>query len=422
MAVSSISFLIHYHRLTGNQSDFAIPFCSQYLTAYQLTPFAFVRETLRVLSYALTKKRKTATTFWKDNSTVIIGPQTINLSVFRSFLSLQIEHLEDLFRTSILFGKRLDDLGITVDFRTITDNGNMTTLAYSPLLESIHGNRDSNILLNFMLEEKSVVEIDPEDNKMKWDVAGAEKWLGDIHRATSWVQAAAHITQGAPGRMTEEAKSQLTNTEVGRRHLVILQSLNTLALWSNYSKTTKVTGAFKEVLRVYPHRIARLIFILVRLVRPIEVLYLIKHRHAQVPEELERVVTAYKSKLWTSFGLPFTPDQMCENLADFLMSDDGGPFPFRFGVRLYRELATAVQRRHIRIPIKYSRAVAQEGAQVGDLQAGRSTQTSLQNYAVEKSVVDMEPGFIEHYISYSRSWQNFWGLDLEGADAANYSV
>jgi hypothetical protein len=411
--------------LTNNHSDFAIPFCSQYLTAYQLTPYAYVRETLRVLSYALTKKRKTATTFWKNDSTVIIGPQMIDLSIFRSFLSSQIERLEEFFRTEILFGKRLDELGITVDFRMIVDDGDMTTLMHSPLLESIHGNHDSDILLNFMLEDKSVVEINPYDNNMRWHAGGAEKWLGNIHYGTSRLQAAAHITQGAPGRMTEEAKSQLANTEVGRRHLVILQALNTLALWSNYSKTTKVTGAFKEVLRVYPHRIARLIFILIRIVRPIEVLYLLKHRHAQVTEELELVATAYKSKLWASFGTPFTPHVMCENLADFLMSEDGEnspPFPFHFGVRMYREFATAVQRRHIQMPAKYSRVVAQQGTQVGDLQAGRSTETSLQNYAVEQSVIDMEPGFTDHYISYSRAWQAFWGLDLEGIGNIQYSV
>ena len=38
---------------------------------------------------------------------------------------------------------------------------------------------------------------------------------------------------------------------------------------------------------------------------------------------------------------------------------------------MYREFTTAVQRRHIQIPVKYSRVVAQQGTQVGDLQAGR---------------------------------------------------
>ena len=380
---------------------------------------------MRVFSYAISKKRKVATTFWRDDSTVILGPHMINVSVFRSLLSSQIERLEEFFRNELLFGKRLDEIGITIDFSTIVDNGDFETIMYSPLLESIHGNRDSDILLDCMLRDRLVVEIGQNDNQMKWHASAAEKWLGNIHTGASRLQAAAHITQGAPGRMTEEAKSQLSNTGVGRRHLVVLQALNTLAVWSNYSKTTKVTGAFKEVLRVYPHRISRLIFILVRLIRPIEILYLIKHRQAPVTEDLELVATAYRSRLWTSFGIPFTPKLMCENLADFLMSEDGdnpSPFTFHFGVRVYREFAVAIQRRHIQIPVKYSRAVAQEGTQVGDLQAGRTTETSFHNYAVEKSVIDMEPGFTKHYITYSCAWQQFWGLDLEGNDAIQYSV
>jgi hypothetical protein len=424
VAVSILNFHIGL-LLIYQCSDFAIPFCSQYLTAHQLTPYALVRETMRVFSYALSKRRKIATVFWQNDHNLILGPHTINLNTFRSFILFHVEQLEDFIRTDVLFGKTLHDLDITVDFTTFSDSGNMTDLQYNPLLESIQGNPDSDTVLDCMLQEGSVVKINPNANQMTWDPVASEQWLGNIHQAASRLQPLAHVTQGAPGRISEESKMQLTNTEVGRRHLIILSFLNTIGIWSNYSKTTKVSGAFKEVLRVYPYRISRLLFILIRLIRPIEVLYHIQCRPQALEIESELVVTAYKSRLWTSFGTAFTPDDMRSYLPALLMSEDEDnqtPFPFRFGVRTYREFAAAVQRRHIQIPIRYSRAVAQQDAQVGDLQAGRTTATSLQNYAVEKSVIDMEPGFIHHYIMYSRSWQRFWGWDMEGKDNTQYLV
>lgn len=165
----------------------------------------------------------------------------------------------------MLFGKRLDELNITVDLGVIADDGNTTDLGYSPLLGSIGGNPDSDTLLDFMLREGSVVSIDHKDNTMVWHAEKAEQWLSNIHSGASRLQPLAHVTQGGPGRMTEEEKMQLTNTTVGRRHLFNLPALNTLAVWSNYSKSTKVTGAF--------NRISRLLFILIRLIRLIEILY-----------------------------------------------------------------------------------------------------------------------------------------------------
>jgi hypothetical protein len=199
----------------------------------------------------------------------------------------------------VLFGKRLDELNITVDLGVIADDGNTTDLGYSPLLGSIGGNPDSDTLLDFMLREGSVVSIDHKDNTMVWHAEKAEQWLSNIHSGASRLQPLA------------------------------------LAVWSNYSKSTKVTGPFKEILRVYPHRISRLLFILIRLIRPIEILYHLKHRRVQVQEELERVATIYKASLWASYGTAFTAADMGDNLAACLMSDDKDgepPFPFRFGV------------------------------------------------------------------------------------------
>jgi hypothetical protein len=102
----------------------------------------------------------------------------------------------------------------------------------------------------------------------------AQIWVANINQAVQNTYAIAHITQGAPGRTTEEEKMQIVNTSATRRHLIVPPNLETLAVWSNYWKGAKISGRFKEILRVFPTVDSNFIFILIRVVCPVEILFL----------------------------------------------------------------------------------------------------------------------------------------------------
>jgi hypothetical protein len=187
--------------------------------------------------------------------------------------------------------------------------------------------------------------------------------------------------------------------------------MDTLAVWSNYWKGMAISGRFKEILRVFPKVVSDFIFILVRVVRPVEVLFLAKH--LTLASERTKMTTAYRSALWTGMGTSLHADTMCASFSDFMAlpgRDKQRVFEFAFNVRFYRQFATAVQRRHLPGSPKYTLKIAESQTATGDMQAGRTEGTSHQNYAVETSTVDMEPGFTAHYISYSMAWHRFWGL------------
>ena len=351
---------------------------------------------------------------WVDDRELILNGNLINLDVFRDFLHFQIESLNDFIAQNVLLGLTLEELGIVINFDELGKQGDFTTVGQNPLLVKLEGNSDSNRFLEALVTVKKGRFASFENGQLVWEMQQAQLWVANIHQAMLRTHDIAHITQGSPGRMTEEDKMQSANTLASRRHLVVAPNMDTLAVWSNYWKGRTISGRFKEILRVFPKIISEFIFILLRVVRPIEVLFLAKH--LTLASDRTKMISAYRSALWASMGTSLHANAMCASLSDFLAlpGRDGEPvFNFKFNVRCYRQFATAVQRRHLPGSPKYTEQIAESLTAAGDLQAGRTEGTSHQNYAIQTSTVNMEPGFIAHYLAYSTAWHRFWGLETE---------
>ncbi|PPQ83588.1 hypothetical protein CVT26_001413 [Gymnopilus dilepis] len=365
---------------------------------------------MHTFSQALQTGRKRANLTWVDNRELILDGHRINLDVYQKHVHQQIRDLHAFIEEKVLLGFTLESLGISVDFHSLTSLTDFTSVGCSPLLGSIKGNADSDKLFQAFLGRGDLVSF--VDGSLQWNKDRARLWCADIHQAVGKTWAVSHVTQGSPARGTEEEKMLITNSLQSRRHLVVPTNLDTLGLWSNYWKGAKVSGRFKEILRVLPRSVSVFLFILIRLVRPIEILFLTKHMVHE--SKREETIATYESYLWASLGLKMPATSMYRAFANFMAApgpDSRRTFEFTFNIRLYRQFATAVQRRHLRETPKYTQKAAEEHTSTGDRQAGRSEGTSHQNYAPETSNVDMEPGFTAHYVAYSMAWQKFWGYD-----------
>ena len=146
---------------------------------------------------------------------------------------------------------------------------------------------------------------------------------------------------------------QIANTPATRRHLIVPPNLDTLAVWS--WKGAKISGRFKEILWVFPRVVSNFIFILIRVVRPVEILFLAKH--LVLASEHIKMTTAYGSSLWAGLGALMQSITMRASLAHFLAlpGEDGNRiFDFPLNVWIYRQLTAALQRRHLPGSFKYT--------------------------------------------------------------------
>lgn len=233
---------------------------------------------MHVFSTAVRSTRKRAQVRWVSPDRVLLDKHDISVAAFKAHIIYRLECLETFFKDNLLFGHTLNSLGIVVDFVALEDTGDEKTLWYSPLLGSVDGNTDSTKVLGILLADESCGMVQRQGGEIVWDQDLAESWIFDIHKATGEVHAVTHISQGSAGRITEEAKMQLSNTPVGRRHVFITPGINTLCLWSDYWKGASKSGQFKEALRVIPFRVSRLLFILNRIIRSLALRYLAKYR------------------------------------------------------------------------------------------------------------------------------------------------
>jgi hypothetical protein len=328
--------------------------------------------------------------------------------------------LEEFVKQHILFGSSLDDLGITCDFTKMEDTKDVDTEKYGCLLSDVSEeqplNPDAEKFSLHLAQSQQLYSLDSQGT-LQWKTTEAVCWSESLSLALDRLCVLCHILQGSPGRGTEELKMQVSNTKGGgRRHLFIDNHLGTLFVFSNYWKGAKATGRFKEIVRVLPYRPARLLFTLVRVARPIELLYLSK---TMTKEEFETASAASHGLLWASKGKPPHNKLLTDALPAFFQREDrhgSRPLTWITGMRLYRHLVVAIQRRHFP-GFRYSKEDEQRGLNIGDLQAGRSGETSEQHYAPEIGSVPAERGMIAHYVQFSQLWHKFMkqstSFDLE---------
>lgn len=361
---------------------------------------------MHIFTRAVKMGRRPSQIRWINDTELKLQGEMIDLSKMRDFLHFKMEELKSFVDEKILFGNTLQSLGITCDFSALKDTQNMDKIGYSSLLPLSEGlaNGDSDKLLETLLKQKKLISLDSKGN-INWDSHIAPLWQMNIHQAMLCLSSLCHILQGAPGRASEEVKSQLCNTvEGGRRHVFVDEETQTLSIFSNYSKGTRLTSLHKEILRIIPYEVAQVMFIVVRMIRPMELLYISMTLGQN--EILQNIQATYCNSLWASMRVRLSADDHSYALQMFFKGKgrDGKPlFTYHMGVRKYRHLATAIQRKFF--PAQRKLAIALTAT--GDAQAGRGNEVSQQHYAIDQATIG-DQQLLTEYRQYSKEWHSFW--------------
>ncbi|KJA12770.1 hypothetical protein HYPSUDRAFT_210138 [Hypholoma sublateritium FD-334 SS-4] len=401
-----------------------VSFCERHLQDHNLSPFAILRNFLHKTS-VVSKATPRPDMVWWRNDTVMVGEMSVNIAEYKVFLKKKLEETEAFIEQNILLGLfTLQELDKCCKISELKDLSEKEDVPANGVLldirDSNFDNAESDIFFLKMLQEKKLDIQEDASGVLGFGRIPGAKWISDIDKALSDVQVLSHITQGpGVGRMTEQALQSPINTMETSRNVVIDDKERTGGFRAGYHKGAFITGNHKEIFRLLPYRVFRLLLILIRIIRPIElaVLFdlLIK------PENRQATVIAYRERIWASYGRAWTPAHLSENLQQFMQLGMG----VKMGARVYRHFAIAIQRhypdtnygRYRTDSERESDREAQIHAVAADFMAGHIPDVADMIYARTRDILT-RPVLKAAYVRVSKDWHKFLGFST-GPDDSN---
>jgi hypothetical protein len=210
---------------------------------------ADVRYWIRASSRVVRKLRAAWMVDWIDTHRVRLrNHMEIDKNELQQFLHEKIAELRKFVDEKVLFGISLEKLGIKFDFSPKSDTGDEETYGYGPLgsinPDGTLNNEDSDKFFNAMVDAGVLRLQVMTGGEVVWDKAQSLEWISNIDMAFTKFVPSDNGSEGVPGRGTEKALFQSTNTK-NSRHLFLKD--NTIGFASNYHKGHLSTGIYIQV-------------------------------------------------------------------------------------------------------------------------------------------------------------------------------
>jgi hypothetical protein len=380
-----------------------------HLREHMHTPMADVRYWLRSSSRVVRQLRASWMVQWIDTDVVRLRNQMeIDKIKLQHYIHAKIAELQKFVNEKVLFGISLEKLGIKFDFSTNCDTGDEETYGYSPLCsvnnDGTLNNEDSDKFFDAVVEAGVLGVQVLENGEVTWDKGASLEWTSNIDTAWTKLVPLDHVTSGGPGRGTEKALFQSTNTKESRRHLFYKD--NTIGFASNYHKGHLSTGIYKFILRLLPYDLAVILAILIRIVRPIELAPLLEF-HIR-PEDQEKTLEVYRTRVYASWGEAWDSGMLSASLMAFFKEG----FGYNMGIQAYRHLAIAFGQRYL----DYHKEVNTLARALSD-QAGHTVDMEARIYAGKKNSTQNLPTDENHFIRVSRDWHQMFGVRTHKLDS-----
>ena len=386
------------------------PFCRKYLEENSnLSPFAVLRSHIHELTRMINNMQWKHHVSWYPvvpnpviSDVLTIGTHQVVIEVFKQIVHDELDRLEKLVKEEVLFGIELEELGISCTFPEDMDNGDESTVGYGIFNSDgndVLDNPDSDKFVKKMLEI-GALGLQYRDGQLHFDQRLSISWSGIIHEVMALLYVMCHILAGLPGRGVEEQLMALCNLAETRRHLYA--RAGTLHFNCNYHKGALSTGIYKSIIRVLPYRVACILYILIRIIRPIEVFPLLKF--IVKPEKKTEMMKTYRSRVFASFGKAWDASRLSKILMQWFKRHLG----FEMGLRMFRHFATALERRYL--TFQDSSNLHAQISHAADEQAGRTKETSERNYAVEKGTSSVALSKQQLHRLVSEGWHKMFDI------------
>jgi len=347
--------------------------------------------------------------WWKGN-VVEVGEVQIDFGQYKAFLCQILDHLEQHIVQEVLFGVyTLADLEGLYNISNLKELSPEDDVVGNGILLDVRNGMLQNpasTAFFLSLQRRHLLGISvTKQGSVQFGLKECLQWLNNIDKAVSLLMPLCHVLSGPPGRMTEQAALRATNTESTTRALVFEQQAGTGGFRSGYHKGAHITGNHKDILRLVPYRVWVLLYTLIRIVRPLELLVL---SDFCVPQhKRQETFDAYSQCIFTSMGKGWDERRMSVALERFFKMG----LDVKVGVRLFRHFAVAIQRhfRQTNYGIYDTEPDERRLALIADLMAGHTTTVAEQHYARESSVVVGQISKSD-YIRICQDWHALHGL------------
>ncbi|KAJ7825904.1 hypothetical protein B0H14DRAFT_1278782 [Mycena olivaceomarginata] len=344
------------------------PFCQLYLTENTLNPYATVRHWMHLFTAEAPRTPRPYRIQWKSQRVMLFDGKEVDIDRYFAFVRQELQDLEEFVQKEVLFGISLAELKIEcdpVELRMASTGGPLLTGDCAIGLDNPQSNRFASALF-------AGSYLGPEGqhggNSIQIDPTKGVHWVNKIGNTMQRLHPISHVTQGLPGRGSEESLLSQSNIDVELEH-------RTLGFQASHLKT----NLFKHIFRMLAPRVSKLLYIM----------------------KCEQTLQMYRNRVFVYGGHAMPSHLLSTNLGNW--SDTEGAIGFHMGFRGYRQFASALN-------YKYLGGLAETPeASAGDHRAGRSREVGEKNYGVQRWKADA--GLARRMcVEKSLGWQKMMGL------------
>ena len=319
-------------------------FCQKFLQDYGGVPFSTVRYWLHEFSVIVKNTPRPALVWWCEDVLILFGRCKISFPSFKLQLRKKLLRLEHFILGTVLFGiYSMDELEATFGISSVQDSGDEKSIGYGIIADTSTAGMDnpqSTVFFNALFKSQQLGLQSGQDGRILFDKELALQWVASIDDAMRQFFPISHNTT-VSGRGTEAESLRPANNDIGRRNVIFDPEAGTGAYDADYHKGQARTGSHKHILRHMPYEVFRILYILVRIVRPIEFFFICR---AFVPVDgRAKVHDAYANHVFATFGSTWKSRTMSSSLETFFQDVAGFPM----GLRENRHFSIALQRRYL---------------------------------------------------------------------------
>ena len=321
----------------------ATAFCQKYLQDYGGFPFSTIRYWLHEFSVVVKNTPRPALVWWCEDTILLFG-HNVSFSSFKLQLHKKLLQLEQFILGTVLFGiYSMDEIEAIFGISSLQDNGDEKSIGYGIIADTSTPGMDnpqSTVFFDAIFKRRHLGLQSDQDGRILFDKELALQWIANIDDAMRQFFPISHNTT-ISGRGTEAESLRPANNDIGRRNVIFDPEAGTGAYDADYHKGQERTGTHKHILRHIPYEVFRILYILVRIVRPIEFFFICR---AFVPFDARaRVHDAYANHVFATFGAAWNTTTMKSSLEAFFQDVAGFPM----GLRKNRHFSIALQRRYL---------------------------------------------------------------------------